>query len=386
MSVTNVAAERLLGQDLLGLQQQNFKIKSIIEHNTKGTILGNLDYTFGTDLTKVKKLLTAIEPRFWRVHFINGPCIRNRNCGNYEYSEGLSISQFNSAVLSKKKSILNKYKERVQLYCQLKDSYPKTKFGFSPVLEHNLSPEAWNVLADVTLEICPGITLVNNAVNGVAVKKYKGSLIERHGTGNDILNADIVSTDGAEITDSNIPEYLKKTNKAEYVYSWSRVYNCRTNAVEFVDPRKRTACPNGAQSQLLAHIFDQREDAPKFVGKNCRKIVTFSSPWVNKPFSEDKGTGDQRANYPVIIIKDKSSALSVLDFKGNSVGTVGYYGTYDPLKGHRYYAKWRGGSNLSGYQYEIKARQSSGNPNTWLKAGNVCYGPVILGRRAGSFR
>lgn len=385
-SVNSAIAERMFGQDFLGLQQKNFDVQSAIKHNNIGLATGNLDWTFGTDIEPVKKILNQLKPSFYRVHFINGPCIRNRNCGSYEYSRGLSIDKFNAAILNKDKQILNTFKERVKLYCSLIPQYPNTKFGFSPVLEHNLTPEAYEVLADVTLNTCPGVQLVNNPVNTNAGKKYKGAWIERHGSGNVIVGADIVSTDGEGISDLSIAEFSKKTVKGKYAMAWDRMYNCRTQSVNFVDPRARKECPKPQHFQLLGHIFDDRGPAPKFMGKNCKRIEAFNAPWVNKPFAENKGTGDPRADFPVIIVKYKSSSMNVLDFKGTELGKLGYYGTYDPLKGHRYYSKSRPGSGLSGYQFEVRARKSTGKAHTWLQVGDVCLGPVILGRRAGSYR
>ena len=388
--ICNVAyATPKYGQDFLALQSEQFNVNNAIRYNKVGTSTGNLDFTFSDSLDNVIKILDDLQPVYHRIHFIDGSCIRNNNCGSYSYVHGMNMSRFETAVLTKNKKMFSKLGSRVKLYCGLKEQYPNTKFLFSPVLEHNLSKRAWRILAKFVLQKCSGVQLVNSPMARGAAEKYHGAWIERHGT-KSINRVDIISTDGEGISDINIKKFIRDTKRAKIVYSWDRMYNCRTNSSMFVDPRDRIWCPKKSAFSLLSHIFDEREAAKKFTGTNCKNIKPLVAPWLIKPFAENKSFDpyasiDKRSDMPVIIVKDKVSQIDVLSITGIKLGSFGYYDTYSPLNGHRYYSCWKTGSCLGGYAYEKKSLEY-GNSYSWLKVGQKCYGPVLMGIRNGSFR
>lgn len=372
------------GQDFLALQYPRFQANTSYQFLPANASIGMLDTTFGTDLAPVKAILGRIKPKYLRVHFFNGPCVRNGNCGSYEPVKGYSIGTLDTALKTRNPGLMKKLKDRVKLYCDLIPQYPYTTFLFSPVLEHNLSQAGYRAAADAVLSVCPGVQLVNSGMSK-PTDRYKGAWLEDHGD-TPRTSADIGSPDGTSITDMDIDAYKTRTNSFKVVFAWERVYNCRTNSAIFTDPRKRTACPKERDFELLAHILDHRPAAPVYGGHNCARIRPFSAPFINKPMAEDTGSGDPRANLPVVIMSPRVGTVTVHASDGKEVGKLGYYGSFSNM--WRYYSGQTatGGSNISGYQFQARAKALTGSPYVWFKAGNDCYGPVLMGARAGAFR
>lgn len=365
-------AKPLIGHDTLAILHPEFS-----DHNQlpKNTALGVLHWTFGSDTSRLRSYLNRVEPQTVRVHLINTTCVRNQNCGTYEIGYGYTIKTFDSAVRNKKKDILTFVSQATKVYEELSAKYPDTRFLISPALEHNLSQKAWRVLADTVLEVWPTVRLVNSPLDTSRGERYRGAWLEGHGPYSS-TEVEINSLDGVDATDIAIGSWLKRFNKIKVLYVWSRSYNCR-NQGPFEDPRKRDSCPTRATSELLAHITDYRGVAPRHPPPGtCTTISPFKSPSIWKPLAEDKGTGDPRANLPVLIFPGTKTKVEVLGVDGSSKGYLGYYGPYQ-ASNNRYYSG-QIGSGKSGYEF------SKGY--AWLRQGRKCKGPLITGRRQGAFR
>ena len=369
--------ERIFGQDLLAAQHPSFQTTKALLYIPANSALGTLDFTFGTSLSPIIDLLSSGKFNFYRVHIINGPCLANRNCGPYDPIKDYTVESFEAAVLKKDPVIIKFLTDRVKLYCPLRLRFPKVEIRISPMLEHRLGKQAFRILADTTLAACPGVGLVNNAMNGDG-EKYKRAWQESHDGYKKPRT--LVSFDGFDATDADIAAWRSRTRNGKVSFVWSRVYNCRNNG-PFVDPRNRTSCPKERDFDLLAHITDDRGVAPspKFV---C-KFEAFKSPYIWKPFAEDTGSTDPRSNLPVALVPLDNRDVELVGQLGKSIGSLKYYGAYQ--KGlNRYYS---GTSiKLSGYQIEKKIDILNGSPWTWLKQGGRCIGPFVPGRRSGSYR
>lgn len=379
VAVSIVRAEPIYGQDYLALQHRRFNHENATKYLAEGSASGNLDTTFGESIDSVRYLVGRKNPTYHRTHLINAVCIRNGNCGPYEIGRGHTKASFDKAVRNRNPRILRYVRERSILYRNLAEQYLGTKFLISPALEHDLSKAGWRVLADTVKEVWPEVQLVNSPDGGIQIERYRGAWIERHGSRvqND---ADIISSDGAEITDTNIKAFLRQ-GQPRLILAWSRVYNCRTNSPQFVDPRQRTACPRERDFEQLGHILEPEGIPPAYQGGGCARITNFKAPDIWKPMAEDKNNGDRRANLPVLITKAFGNrAVDVIDKFGHKVGSVGYYGTYLD-QGLRYYSGYPGGSNETGYSY-----QKDAGGHTWLRQGNKCKGPLYMGRRQGVYR
>lgn len=373
----------IYGQDFLGIQNSNFKVKDAIFYNPHVKVAGHIANTFGTSLDKVERLIKSTSPLFYRVHIWNTTCNTNKVCYPYELTYGFTNDSLTRAVENRNERLLKRYKEEVVKYRELSKKYPSTTFLVSPAVEHHLSKKAWRVLSNETKSVWPEVTVVNSPGAGTRAEIIRGEYIEKHGN-KDINAADIVSLDGTDATDIDINEFITKASGARLVLFWTRGYNCR-NQGPFEDPRKRKSCPSSSTFDLMAHIKDERGIPPVFSGTTCKIVTPFKAPQIYKPLAEDLGNGDTRSNKPVAITSLIGNKISVLDFKGKIIGSLGYYG---PYKGSlsRYYSSYRGGTGEGGYGFEKLAKNSSGSPYTFLQDKRTCTGPIITGKRAGLMR
>lgn len=346
--------------------------------------LGSLHNTFGPGVTNADSIISSVAPSHFRVHLINGPCIRNKNCGPYEIGRGYDTASFNKAVEKGNKKILAYVASSTASYKALAEKYTNTVFIVSPVLEHNLSIQAYRKLADAVRAVWPGVQLANSPVGGISIERYLDAYIERHGS-NPQKGADIVSLDGAEATDINIDAWLKKAPNAKIMYTWSRVYNCRDQAEHFTDPRARKSCPKDNHFEELVHITDAVPAPPLVKPTACTTNVAFKSPSIWKPMAEDSADGDRRANKPVAITQFRASIMEVLAANGQKVGQLAYFGTYGP-KQFRHYSGFKTGSGLGGYEFQKKAQAAAGTPWVYLRSNKNCTGPLVTGRRAGLYK
>lgn len=368
----------IYGQDFLGIQQRNFNVKQAALLNPYLRASGNIANTFGTDLSGISTLIGRTVPVFYRVHILNTTCNTNNVCGPYEHTYGFSVSGLDQAVRRRNPTLLAKFNAEVARYRSLSSQFPHTTFLVSPAVEHHLSTESYRILADEVLKSWPGVQLVNSPGAGINGERYKGAWLEKHGaTG--LGNADIVSFDGTDATDSDIPRFLEGTRGARLVYFWTRSYNCR-NQGAFEDPRKRNSCPSNSTLDLMAHIGDYRGVPP--TGVACGP---FKAPAVWKPLAEDKGGGDVRANKPVLLAGFGRNTVKIIDARGALVGTLGYYGPYEGGL-NRYYSSYASGSGDGGYGFERKAMASAASPYVYVKDSKHCLGPLIPGRRNGAMR
>lgn len=375
-------SQALIGQDYLGLLSNRFPHDEVRRVLPERSAIGVLDVTFGSETTPLVRILDSRSPEYLRVHFLNNTCVRNRNCGTYEPLYGYSLSSLEAALLKKDPKIIRPLQARVRLYRAIQLAHPDTTFLASPILEHNLKFPAWRVLADAVLEAWPDVQLVNSPMRGVAAESYRGAWIEKHGNPAE-RNAKTYSLDGSDASDINIGAWVRDTKGAIISFTWTRSYNLRTQGTTWVDPRARTAAPTRRILEEMLHITDPAPSKPTPTFRCSFK--PFDNTFIWKPLSEDKGTGDVRANYPVLIAKPKVTTAVLVDYKGRTAAKLGYYGKYTDGR-NRYYSKWSGGSGLGGYQIQQKAKAQSGSPYVYFKVGSTCYGPILTGRRQGSYR
>lgn len=370
--------------DYLAAQHKDFrtaKATQYIDGSDNGG--GNLDFYFGADISRVTSLLNSGKFNFWRVHFLNGPGVNNGNTASYEITKGWSKAQLDSKIKNKDSTLKKYFFARVKLYCELIPKYPNIEFAFSPLLEGRVSAQSWEILNQWTVDACDKkFILINSPLEGKNLTH--GAKLESHGHRPDSA-AYITSLDGIDATDINIKEWWERTSKNRWTGIWGRSFNCRHQG-SWEAGRSRTACPKDQQFEEYAHIVDERPQAPKLSYSQCKTTSAFKAPAIWKPESEDKGTDDKRKNRPVAIVKvsgARGGSLSVITYKGQEIGKLGYYGTFDSAGYHRWYSNFSPGTGQYGYRFEKAAKEKSGYPHVWLKKGNTCIGPVIAGQRNG---
>lgn len=377
----------VFGEDYYALQSKYWNVpSSLLDPLLPPKGYGILDTTFGTDLTPVKVLLATLSPDKFRIHIINGPCIRNGNCGPYEIGYKWSKAAFDNAIKAHDKRIINPFVTRLLLYAQLISQFPGTQFYISPELEHDLSIQSWHILADYVHTTIPSGILVNSPDGGVAIDHYLGALFERHGD-HPQPDADINSLDGVSASQIDIDAWRNRILAAPHIqlaFLWIDLFNCRTDV--FQDPRVRQSCPLPTTFELVRHLIDVMPPPPGFSGTQCHTFRPFADPDIWKPLSESHPTPDPRAQLPVLITKGfgPNANVKVIARNGQQVGVLGFYGTY-LTQGYRWYSGFAGGDRNSGYQYQKQAFALTGSPWVWLEQKGTCKGPLIPGRRQGKF-
>lgn len=347
---------------------------------------GSLDTSFGTNIAPISALLTSTGTTKYRVHIINGPCIRDGNCGQYEIGRGFNKVTFNNAVLTHEQRVLAPYRQRVGAYRDLASHFPGVTFYLSPVLEHDLSEKAWRILADTARQVWPGVTLDNSPDGGVPIEHYLGALFERHGD-HPQPDADINSLDGISATQIDIDAWIHRIHAAPHIliaFLWIDLFNCRSDV--FQDPPSRKTCPSLKTFELVRHLIDTIPSAPTLTATVCHIRRPFADPDIWKPLSETHPTPDPRSELPVLITKGFGKGnVNVIASNGHNLGTMGFYGTYLD-QGYRWYSGYPGGSRNSGYEFQKAAVAATGSPWVWLQQGTTCKGPLVPGRRQGSFK
>jgi len=250
-------SNREVGLDVLALQHVLFSLEYLIDTAPKGISLGTLDYTFGEDTAKIEQALTIITPKYFRTHLLDGSCVFNQNCGEYSPVKGYTYKELNKAIRTNKvPGLLSHVEQRTSIYCAMKDRHPGTKFLISPMLEHRLEPEAFRILADTVLKMCPDIQIVNNWHDGVG-ERYKGAWVELHGEVNAEagLGEEINSLDGDDILEISVQNWLGNTYENIVTFAWTQKFNCRVPG-NFIDPRLRTNCPSEIELDQVIKLLN----------------------------------------------------------------------------------------------------------------------------------
>lgn len=378
------------GDDHLALQHPKYDVIGAAVAHPPGDAIGFLDYTFGTAVQPVRDYLHFAQVSWVRMHLMNNTCVRNKNCGKYEPLYGYTLASLEAAIARKDPKILGFVRDRTLLWKTFfQTDFPYVGVAVSPILEHNLKQSTWNILAQVVKDNWPGVAISNSSM---ASTTSNDDLIwvEQHGNTGLRANSKIISTDGIEIMDIDSMKYKKDASRAFLRFRWSRRNNCRDQG-DFDDPRRRTNCLKGKESEQQAAVYDEPGPIPKRIfacnnekDANGNDIFSIKNIW--KPLSEDKGTGDQRANLPVFIPSGfKHANAELVTYDGRRVGTLGYYGKYSDGR-PRLYSGYPGGSKKTGREFQKAAHISSGYPWVWAKQGSVCRGPFLPGRRQGSYR
>lgn len=369
--VITVASAQDIGLDVLALQKRRFPVKDVVEMAPENFVVGTLDWTFGTSLAPIRKVLDTGKVLRWRLHFFNGPGLRNNQLGIYEPHYGYHIASFAKAWERRDSKLVSHLRKRVELYCILFAKYPGVTLEISPTLEHNLTPRAFKEQARVVRNACPSAVLVENPVGGVKTSGL-GLKVERHGVKATVSRPCNASLDGDSVEDINLPDYKSRFAKCD-LFIWSRILNCRLASGSFIDPRKRRACPSKDQMRAMFEFMKPLPRAPE--GTACQSILP---PRLWKSFADDKAIDDDRANKPLWITPYFGELVTVHDaLSGNLVGGLGYFGAFDG-GGYRYYSG--SGSNLTAMEMLDRSE--------WIvvKEGERCFGPLRAPYRYGFFR
>ena len=199
-------------------------------------VTGWLERTFGESCECADRFLKASGPKIIRVHFMNGPCMRNKRCGHYEAFWGYTAASANRAVhiddsrLNKRfNRILERFKRRIEgkdVTCYV-----------SPCLECDLNAKARKILLERVGRVVPQCMLVDNPHRQRCIPEYT---CEGHGV-NPVLSAPcIVDLDGIDGRAVDVKTWVAKYKHCDLQFYWESWMNCiQLLGKQFVDPRRR---------------------------------------------------------------------------------------------------------------------------------------------------
>ena len=164
-----------IGFDFLGLAHPKYPVKELIEALPNNIPIGYLDYSFGKDTKNLEALLASGKVIAVRVHLINAVCCRNKNCCSPDWigDKDKLDKAINAGSLDERITL------QMFTFSKLVADYPKVKWFFSPLLEHDQSEEAWKRIASMILFALPKAQLVNCPHSGWK-GTYRGSILETH--------------------------------------------------------------------------------------------------------------------------------------------------------------------------------------------------------------
>ena len=211
----------------------------------------------GENTACIEKLNSLKQTKMMQVHLINETCQRDLDCGEYELVAGMTIKQYQDALINRDVNFINKLKtylekaKKILLPTLRKD----IKCFISPGLESNLNEKAAKNLISITREFFGNrCELVWNPVgNNKFNSKIENTYHEVHGPKVKLEKPCIANLDGVDIKlkdtevlrnhikSEDLKSYLDKYKHCEAAFLWSHPDNC-INVSKFIDPRKRTKC------------------------------------------------------------------------------------------------------------------------------------------------
>lgn len=325
---------KYFGNDYLGGAKYG---KAIIEAHPKGFAAGfftNVD-GFGDSLPVVSRLLDTGRC----------PCIRLHLCwdDNHQYAD--------------KFERIRKEAKRV---APLIKKYPHIAWYISGACEHLLNKAQAEKLANLVLaELPPGVIYVNTGHAMIDVAENK--INEVHLDDNGALKAPKgrynFSYDGQPCTDFrplNCQQIKDRFANSEIFFFWDARFNGNWEwGIKVPRPQRK----GWADARFITSV--------SFLGSDMGKCKLQKNT-LGKSHSENKGTGDPRAEKPVFITPVAAKELSLFA-AGVKVATLPYYAPY-LNNTRRYYAKdW-------GFQIAMKAMKLSGSGLCEVRANKKVIG------------
>ncbi len=218
--------------------------------------------TFGHDYDCLNQELANPDLKLVEVHLINGPCIRNSNCGRYEVLYGYSVTSLNAAIERNDPTLIKKFQATSRklanyLLPKLRDDQ---ECYISPILESNVpAANMVSIIQWIEASFNNRCKFVWNPVGSSPGLPVEGSAVsEGHGFAPVFQNNQcIANPDGAVITDpSGWETFFSATSKCVTSLGWVLNDNCLSpQNSKFVDPRARSCEDVSGFPQVRAAII-----------------------------------------------------------------------------------------------------------------------------------
>ena len=251
--------------------------------------------------------------------------------------------------------------------------YPGLPVYLSPACEFygnenprkGLTRKAQEVLFDQMRDSAPDCVLVNAGIN----RKYGSfDLAEYHGDAEAHVNDHIVSIDGDDPFDVDYAAWKARHLNAEILFTWFWSYNCRKSMTDPTKRPDRKRMPTPTEFSQTIQWANTKPSQP-----DTDKIKQVKKPLLWKP--EAQGMTDSRKGKPSLVSAGVSlgqDPLKITDTKGNRIGSLGYYGTFNNIDdSSRHYSGYRGGSSATAGQLAAKAIKGTGSPAIYIEVGKI---------------
>lgn len=199
------------------------------------------DGTFGQSTACFEAFAADGRTRAIQVHALNGSGLRNGRLQPSEVLYGYTLKTFRSALLSGDSALtdlLYRHFERVKSN-YIDKLQPHTACYLSPILEHNLTPFEWVLVARIATEVIGGrCSLVYNPVGGNEPRALPPFISEGHGLSPRLYPPCIYDNDGKDVTHGK--RQMDKYAFCEPRFYWRSCFNGRKGMRGWVAPMERT--------------------------------------------------------------------------------------------------------------------------------------------------
>jgi len=323
----------MYGLDLLGIAQYS---KVALREFPRGWALGAFSNTFGDARPAVEAIIKS------------GKCPRVRIQLSWKDKHDYSTRDFPAIR-----------KEALE-WAGLVNKYKNVQWLFSGACEHKLNKRDATALAVLIQQALPCTEYVNCIMKGGARIDGTKYINEVHGDkAKSEKGREVFSFDGTPCVNGGVTDLKTKFAQCETFFLWDSRFNGKWESSNDTPRIDRKGWPDaGHIKSIIALAQDE--------GK-----INLAKKWLYKSHSENKGTGDPRAENPVIIAPIECKQIELKDDQGKLKVILKYYKPYSG-GGHRYYAKKMG--------YEISRKQVS----VW--ANGKQYGVIHPAFRTGSIK
>lgn len=193
--------------------------------------------TFGKQCPCAERVLSSRKPKVVRVHVANGPCLRNRRCGDYEIWHGKSVRHFDRKIRQNHPRVVRPFRRWARrIGAQIARARGPLECYISPVLESDFGRQATRVLQAVLRGSVPSCEIVDNPHRR---RCLPGVVCERHGANVSHEVPCIADLDGESGNVGLARRFVSNSRQCAAALLWKPEFNCLSSG-RFTDPRDRT--------------------------------------------------------------------------------------------------------------------------------------------------
>lgn len=258
----------------------------------------------------------------------------------------------------------------------LKQKYSELDIYFSPFCEHNIKGDQLKRLMAKLVEGARGITIVNSIHKGDIITD--GSVInEIHHIGTRVPKGKyVISYDGQEMRDRNVPDDMKKHAAAHIFFGWTSWCNGRYTIALDKNNKPKDPTPRDKRIDFLS---EKKLDG--IVRLMMGKVdVKLNKNVIFKAFSDDHGIkkADPKSNKPVILAP-KGKNVKLVTASGQLIHEFEKPRPWEG-GGIRSYAK------IWGFELQDKARRLTGDTVAYVIIDGKSQGTVDPAHRENGWR